>query len=216
MPVWLTLFGGIVATVAFLGGLFGLVVLLIHGKATKGRPHFGLFSTGGNGTLGAFVTWDPGTFAVEMYRFRFTFVAPEWVEKESTFTYSFENAKKESFSQILQLPPNLIQLLADPKAKALVSVEARSTEEYSLSKDMTLKSFRKLYQSQKADLKKLPPVPEVAQAIDAPPVMSLDYSELVARKKKLKVLEAEAAKKAAKKPAAATAAATPAAETAAT
>ncbi len=216
MPVWLTLFGGIVATVAFLGGLFGLVVLLIQGKATKGRPQFGLFSTGGNGTLGGFVTWDQGTFAVEFYRFRFSVVAPQWEEKEMTFTYSFENAKKEAFSQIFQLPPNLLKLVADPKAKALISVEARSTEEFSLSKDMTLKSFRKLYQAAKADLAKLPPAPEVAATMDAPPVMSLDYSELVARKKKLKALESAAAAKAAKKPAATAAAAAPAAETAAT
>ncbi len=199
MPVWLTLFGGVLATVAFLGAIFGLVVLFIQGKATKGQPKFGLFSTGGNATIGAFVTWDPATFDVKMYRFRFWVVSPEWSEKEMTFTYSHENPQQGSFSQVFQLPDNFLKLIADPKAKAIVMVEARSTEEFSLSKDLTLKSFRKLYKAPKHDTSKIPPVQEVISSPDAAPVMSLDFSELVERRKKLKTLEAAANAKAAKK-----------------
>jgi hypothetical protein len=214
MPVWLTLLVSVLATVAFLGGLVALVVLFVQGKATKGRPQFGLFSTGGNGTLGAFVTWDPATFQVQIYRFRISVVSPAWSEKEATYTFTFDNPRKERFSVILQLPEPFVKLIESSNAKALISVEARSVEEFSLSKDFTLKSFRRLYRAAKHDMAKVPPVAEQGGVQDAPAVMSLDYSELVERRKKLKALEAAASAKAAKKPAAPAPAAKPAETTA--
>ncbi len=213
MPVWLTLLGGTLATLAFLGGIFGLVIVFIQGKATKGQPKFGLFSSGGNGTIGAYVTWDPATFDVKIYRFRFWVVSPEWSEKEMTFTFSYENPQQASFGQVFQLPPNFLKLLADPKAKAIIAVEARSSEEFALSKDFTVKSFRRLYEGAKQEMGK-GPATLAAIGPDLPAVMSLDYAELVERRKKLKSLEAAANAKAAKKAApAAPAAAKPAAET---
>lgn len=199
MPVWLTLFVSVLATVGFLGGLFFLVSLIIKGKATKGRPQFGLFPTGGNGTIGAFVTWDPGTFDVKFYRFRFTRVSPAQTTMESQFTVSYENARQEPFSQIVKMPPYFADILSDPKAKAIITVEARSTEEYSLSRVLTLNQFRRLYESVKSPPASLPPPAGDAVGEDVPAVTSLDFSELVERKKKLKALEAAASAKAAKK-----------------
>lgn len=205
MPVWLTLLGGVVATLGFLGAVFGVIAFLIEGKKAKGKPSFGFFSTGAKGTVGAWVKWDPGTYDVGFYRFRFQRISPEMAVKESQFTVSYENPQKASFAQIIQLPPEFAELLSDPKARAIVSVEARSTEEYVLTKTMTLPTFRKICARESS-----PPdgtgAPLEAVGADAPAVTSLDFSELQERKKRLKALEAAASAKAAKaapKPAAA-------------
>lgn len=218
MPVWLTLLASVLATVGFLGGLFGLVTLVVKGKATKGRPVFGLYPTGGNGTLGLFVTWDPAAFDVKFYRFRFIRVSPAQPLMESRFTVSYENPRAEPFSQVVKMPEYFADILRDPKAKAILTIEARSTEEFGLSKTLTLNQFRRLYESAKSPPASLPPPAGDPVGEDPPPVTSLDFSELVERKKKLKALEAAANAKAAKKPAAAPAAAAgakPVAETSA-
>lgn len=209
MPVWLTLLGGVLATVGFLGAIFGLVMVLIQGKAAQGGPRFGLFSTGGNGSLGAFVTWDPATFDVKFYRFKFNLCMPGRAESETQFSFTFDNPRAESFSEVLTLPPPLIALLADPKAKAIISIEARSTEEYAIIKNLTVKGFRKFYQGGKQRPAGIA-ASEAPLHVDPPVTQTLDHSELVERKKKVKALEAEANAKAAKKPAPVAAKPTPA------
>lgn len=215
MPVGLTLFGAIFATVGFFASIYGLVILVTEGRRAKAKPRLGLAPGAGPGTLSVWVDWDPSLFNMQIYRLRISHVSPESKEKEGTFTVTFDNPQTEPFIQPIELPNPFRELIEkEGVERSLWTFEFRTVEEMSLFLNCHLKKAKRIYQGLKTRLPRISQVlPIVPQ--DVATVFSLDFEELQARKKRMKDLEAaakaKAAKAAAAKPAAAPAATKPAA-----
>lgn len=215
MPVGLTLFGAIFATVGFFASIYGLVILVTEGRRAKAKPRLGLAPGAGPGTLSVWVDWDPSLFNMQIYRLRISHVSPESKEKEGTFTVTFDNPQTEPFIQPIELPKPFRELIEkEGVERSLWTFEFRTVEEMSLFLNCHLKKAKRIYQGLKTRLPRISQVlPIVPQ--DVATVFSLDFEELQARKKRMKDLEAaakaKAAKAAAAKPAAAPAATKPAA-----
>ncbi|MCB0403530.1 MAG: hypothetical protein KDD51_02010 [Bdellovibrionales bacterium] len=203
MSVLLTLFGAVVGTATVLFGFYALVLGVLSVRARAARPKFGIAATGDKGQFAFWFSWDPAVYAIEAYRMTVNVLSPSAVQKEMRFTVTMDPPAKAPFWQPVILPQGFREMLADDSIKsreALITVSLRTTDELCLHKTFYVGSFRKLLASKPgkaAGLSKLEPAEQ-----DAPSVSSLDYSELVVRKDKLKNLIAQAkAKAAAKKPA---------------
>ena len=198
MPVGLTLFGAIFATVGFFVTLYGAVLFLIEARKFKAKPRLGLAPGVGPGTLSVWVNWDPTLFNLQVYRLRDSHVSPENRSKEGTFTVTFENPQTEPFIQPIEMPAAFREML-DRKTfdRSMFTFEFRTVDEMSLFLDCHVKKVKKIYQGLKAKMPRVTRVqPLLAQ--DAAAVFSLDFEELQVRKKKMKELEAAAKAKAAK------------------
>ncbi|MCB0417486.1 MAG: hypothetical protein H6617_00410 [Bdellovibrionaceae bacterium] len=203
MSVLLTLFGAVVGTATVLVGFYALVLGVLSVRARAARPKFGVSGTGDNGQLAYWFSWDPAVYAIEAYRLTVNVLSPSAVKKEMRFTVTMDPPAKGPFWQPVILPDEFKEFLSDGSIKsreALITVSLRTTDELCLHKTFYIGAFRKLLASKPTKvtgLNKLAPVDQ-----DAPSVSSLDYSELVVRKDKLKNLIAQAkAKAASKKPA---------------
>jgi hypothetical protein len=202
MPTWLTFFVSVFLVGGGLVSLYLAIVVLIGGLKTKSRPRMGIAPGEGAGTINVWVTWNPKEYAVEVYRLRFTYVSPESAIKEGTFTVTFDKTQTAPFIQTVEFPKTFRDLLErDAGERALFTIEFKTKEEYTLAKNYTLAKLKRVYQGGS-----LGKVPSIANKLplakeDHPTVLSLDFSELTVRRKKLKDLEAAAKAKA--KPAAA-------------
>jgi hypothetical protein len=201
MPAWFTLIGALFATVALLGGLYAFVISIVEARRAKASPRIGIAPGGRSGTLGVWVSWDPAAFAVQVYRIRFSLAHPYGQPQESMFSVSFDPVQKSPFQQIVELPSNWVELIeGKPNGHdAIITVDFHTVEELTLAKDYKLGAIRKVYSGKRG---KAPVgVTQLSEARpDAATVMTLDFSEWNARKKKLKDLEAAAKAKAAAKP----------------
>ncbi|NDD04352.1 MAG: hypothetical protein EB078_05565 [Proteobacteria bacterium] len=185
--------------------LYFVITALVEGKRTKAKPRMGISPGDVRGSLNIWVTWDPGQFNVQVYRLLFKFASPYSVQKEGIFTVTFDKPLTESFIQIVKVPERFLNLIEHSKEKFLLTVEFKTIEELTMAKTITSKTLKSIYKgtgSQPEISNKLPLIEE-----DKAVVLTLDYSELQVRRKKLKDLEAQAQAKAKAKPAAAPAAA---------
>jgi hypothetical protein len=206
MPVGLTLFGAIFATIGFFITIYGAVILITEGRRAKAKPRLGLAPGAGPGTLSVWVNWDPSLFNMQIYRLRISHVSPESKHKEGTFTVTFENPQTEPFIQPIEMPQTFREMIErDINERSLLTFEFRTVDEMSLFLNCHLRKVKKIYRGMKS---KMPKITKILPVLphDVATVFSLDFEELQARKKRMKDLEAAAKAKAAK-----TAAAKPAA-----
>ena len=198
MPVGLTLFGAIFATVGFFVTLYGAVLFLIEARKFKAKPRLGLAPGVGPGTLSVWVNWDPTLFNLQVYRLRVSHISPENKSKEGTFTVTFENPQTEPFIQPIEMPAAFREMLdRQTFDRSMFTFEFRTVDEMSLFLDCHVKKVKKIYQGLKTKMPRVTRVqPLLAQ--DAATVFSLDFEELQVRRKKMKELEAAAKAKAAK------------------
>lgn len=215
MPVWLSLFVAVFGTLGFFATLYAVIIGAVEAKRAKGKPRLTIASGSRPGTFTLSVKWDVGTFAMQIYRLRVSLINPNGTLKESMFSVTWEPVLKAPFSQEIEFPPEFAEILEKqaPNKRGLVTFDFRNTEEFTLASTLSLAKVRKIYHGHG------PTAPKMANQLapgkaDPAPVMSLDYSELVVRRKKLRDLEAaakaKAAKTAAAKPVAAQAGAAPA------
>lgn len=198
MPVGLTLFGAIFATLGFFASIYGLVILVTEGRRAQAKPKLGLAPGAGPGTLSVWVSWDPSLFNMQIYRLRISHVSPECKDKEGTFTVTFENPQTEPFIQPIELPPSFRSLIEkENNERSLWTFEFRTVNEMSLFLNCHLRKAKKIYQGLKTRMPRISQVLPVAPQ-DVATVFSLDFEELQARKKRMKDLEAAAKAKAAK------------------
>jgi hypothetical protein len=207
MPVGLTLFGAIFATVGFFITIYGLVILVTEGRRAKAKPRLGLAPGVGPGTVSVWVNWDPSLFNLQIYRLRISHVSPELKSKEGTFTVTFANPQTQPFIQPVELPASFREIVeSQTSVRSLVTFEFRTIDEMSLFVNCHARNLKKIYRGLKTRMPKITNILPV-QAQDVATVFSLDFEELQARKKRMKDLEAaakaKAAKAAAAKPAAA-------------
>jgi len=208
MPVWLSLLVAVVATVGFFFGLYAVVIGLVEGKRVQARPRLGIGSGSRPGTFTYWVTWDTSTFNVQIYRLRVSLYNPDGDPKEGVFTVSYDPVIKAPFQQEVEFPPVFAKILESQAAgkRGIITIDFRTVDETTLPVDFSFEKMRRISQGQGAKPPKLENVLPPAIA-DAAPVMTLDYSELVVRRKKIRDLEAAAKAKAAKAAAAPAAAA---------
>ena len=194
MSVGFSLFLAIIATGFMFFGLYALVIAVVEGKRGKAKPKLGICPGEKEGELGFWITWDAKQFAIEIYRLRVSFYSPESRVKEGMFTVTFDPAATEAFIQFVELPATFKELVTEGQVGKKANMM--------LAKDYYLGAVKAVYLGQKAKTPSLPKQKSVPA--DLPAVSTLDYFELVERKKKLKTLADEARAKAAKaKPAAA-------------
>ncbi len=199
MPAWLTFFGAIAGTAVFFGVLYGGVMLLVEGRRTKAKPRMGVGPGEKPGTLSVWMNWQPEVFPIQVYRIRMFHVTPDHVVKEGQFTITLEPPAKSPFIQSFEFPSDFKEIIESGGTvqKSIFTFEVRTTDEMVIQKALTLPTVRKLYHGKFAagglqQLKLASP--------DHPTVMTLDYSELVANRRRIKDLEAQAKAKAAKAP----------------
>ncbi len=201
MPVWLSLFLAVVAVGGFFATAIVLVVLAFEGKKAGAKPSLHVCPGDKPGSLTLWSSWRPSVFNVQVYRIRMSFLAPDYQVKEGTYCYTFDPLAKNPFALTIELPAILKELIeVGARAKgAMITIDMRTVEEITIQKELTLRSLRKIYHGKgkppPASLVKLP-----SAAPDPAPVMTLDYEELVVRRKKIRDLEAAAKAKAAKAP----------------
>ena len=200
MPTSLSFLGALVATVGFFAGLYGVVLGIIEARRAKASPRLGIIPGEAQGTLAFWVWWDPGVFALAVYRLRVTIAAPDTKVRDTQFTVSWDPPQKGAFIQDVQLPENVRKLLDGP-GHGVMTVEFKTVEELSVMKDFKLSRVRKVLRGKK---EKHPSIEtrNPAVATDHPTVMTLDHPDWMARKKRIKELEAAAKAKAAAKAAA--------------
>lgn len=204
MPAWMTFVGGVVLGLCVLVAVFGAFFLFFHKKRLSGKPHFGVSPGVEPGTITYWVYWDRHSFSQKFYRMRLLHVCPGCSEKEGQVTYTFD-PQAAPFRQSIRLPETMMKLVADKPAKAIVAVEVRTTEEYALFHDFTLRKFRKICAGRSSWHKvgNNPLVDLPLAAPDEPVISTLSYRELLAREKRIEAMEAEAkARQEKKKPAA--------------
>lgn len=200
MPVWLSLFVAVLGTVGFFAGLYAVIIGLVEAKKAKGRPRLGIGIGSRAGTFTYWVKWEPETFAVQIYRLRVSLYNPNGDPQESVFTISHDSPIKAPFQQEVEFPPAFQSVLTkqSPDREALITFDFRTLEEHTLAANLKLSKVRKISNGEGP---RPPGLNALAPAkADHPTVMTLDYSELVQRRKKLKDLEAAAKAKAAKAP----------------
>ncbi len=201
MPVWLSLFVAVAGTVGFFFGLYAVILGVVEGKRAKGKPRLGVGSGSRPGTFTFWVTWEPQTFSLQVYRLRVSLFNPDGEPKESVFTVTYDPVLKAPFQQEVEFPPLFARVLESQQAgkRGIVTIDFRTVEEHTLPVDFSFAKMRRIYQGQGAKAPKMENVLKPGQA-DLAPVMTLDYSELVVRRKKIRDLEAAAKAKAAKAP----------------
>lgn len=200
MPVTLSLILSLLAA----GGLFFTayfaITALVGGKRAKASPRMGVSPGDIRGSLNVWVQWDPSQFNVQVYRLLFKFASPYSDQKEGVFTITYDKPQTASFLQVVQIPERFKTLIETAKEKFLMTVEFKTVEELTMAKTLTSSKLKEIYRGQGTQ-------PEIPQKLplaveDVPSVLSLDYSELVVRRKKLRDLEAAAQAKAKAKAAA--------------
>ncbi len=193
-------------TLGLFAGLYAVILALLGVRTNKAKPRVGIASGDKDGTLGFWVQWDSKAFALAFYRIKVSHYSPESAVKEGAFSVSWEPPQKESCLQFVDLPQEFKDLLTEGQVgrKSVVTVEFKTIDNFVVAKNFYLAKVKEVYLRRKdagPSVNRLPAVPA-----DVPSVSTLDYGELVERRKKLKTLEAEAKAKAAKaapKPAAA-------------
>lgn len=206
MSVALTLFLSILTVLGFFGAILGAIFLFVNRGSQKGAPKLALNSAG-EGQLGVSVEWNPQQAAAEFYRVVLRVVNPFGIVREARFTYTLDPAQKSSFYQPIELAPLVREFLESKEDKrVLFSLTVLDVQETPLTRDLSLKKLRQIYRGKSEAPKNLEQL-QVKQP-DAPPTMTLDYSELQERKRKVDRLVAEGKAKEQKK-----APATPAAGT---
>jgi len=208
MSVTLSLILSLLAAGGLFFSVYALITLLVGGKRAKASPRMGVAPGDVRGSLNVWVNWDPGQFNVQVYRVLFKFASPFSSMKEGIFTITFDEPQTAPFVQVVKVPERFVELIQNAKEKFLLTVEFKTVEELTMAKTLTSKKLKEVYRGmgdQPNIDRKLSLVEE-----DKPAVMSLDYSELQVRKKKLQTLAAQAQAKAKAKPAAPAPAAKPA------
>ncbi len=206
MSVWLSLFVSVFMTVGLFGGLYALIMAFLGFRTNKAKPRIGVASGDKEGSLAFWVQWDSKAFALQFYRVKVSHYSPESKVKEGVFSVTWDPPQKESFLQMVELPAEFKDLLTEGQVgrKSIVTVEFRTIDNFAVPKSFYLAKLKEIYLQRKVAG---PSVTKLAAApVDVPSVSTLDYLELVDRRKKLKTLESEAKAKAAKaapKPAAA-------------
>ena len=197
MSTFLSLTLAVIASIGLLAAFYFAVLSFIGCRNRKARPSLELLPGGSPGTIGVAVRWDASVYAVQFWRIRLRFFSPGRLVKDAQFTVSFDSPQKTSFFVPLELPPAFRELVESSNLtnKAVILVEARGVENFTLAHDYRLPKFQKVYHASgpkiSNDIARLPQAKE-----DAPAVMSLDYSELVVRRDRLKALAAQAKAKA--------------------
>ena len=197
MSTMLSLTLSVMAALGFLGGFYVLIMAVFGARNRKARPTMRVTSGGIPGTIGVSVTWDSGVYAVQIWRIRLRFFSPERFLKDSQFTVTFDSTQKASFFVPIELNNNFKDLIESNNQtnKAIVTIEARGVENFVMAKDFRLPKLQKAYHG--ATEKLSPSVLQLPVAKeDSPSVQSLDYSELVVRRDRLKALAAAAKAKA--------------------
>jgi len=196
MSVWLSLTLALLGTVGFFVAAYGGIITLVEARRLKAKPRLGLMRGEKQGAIGVWLGWDPAVFSLQVYRVRIFHTSPDFKYREGQFTVTFDPPQKVSFGVSIDLPPEFRELIEVGAAahNALITVEVRTSEEIGIWKTYTVRQIRRVYHG---GLKGLPAgyVRVKATGADGPAVTSLDYSELVVRRKTLKELEAAARKK---------------------
>lgn len=218
MPVWLTFFIALVATVGFFGSIYFVVVAAVEARRAVAKPKFGLAPGDAKGQFKVWVSWDTTQFALSVYRIKVSYVCPDQPLKEGNFSVTYESPQKAPFTAAIEVPESVAKYLEGlPARKCLVTYEIKFVENIVLAKTIWVEAFTKVINGQ-AISKKVPKLENtlaVAKA-DPPAIFSLEYQEMVLRLKKVREMEAAAKAKAAKAaaakaaPVAAPAATTPA------
>jgi hypothetical protein len=212
MPVTLSLFIAVLAAGGLFFSLYAVISAVVGGKRKKASPRLGISPGDVRGSLNIWVNWEPEQFNVQVYRLLFKFASPYSAQKEGIFTITYATPQNAPFVQVVKIPERFVDLIQNAKEKFLLTVEFKSIEELTIAKTLTSNKLREIYRGTGEQ-------PNIANKLslteeDKAVVLSLDYSELVVRRKKLKDLEAQAQAKAKAKPAPAPAAAAKPATTA--
>lgn len=198
MPVWLTFFGSLFGVCAFFGGLYFLITAVVEGWRAKAAPRFGVAKGNGNNVLNVWVKWDPKQFAVEVYRLRFQHISPFDEVKEGTFTVTFDAPQKMPFVQPVEIPASFSWLFnSDANPRNLFTVDFKTVDETTMTKEYRVGYIKKILSGMSVRLPHIGNILALAKA-DHPSILSLDHSEVEARRARLKELEAAAKAKAAK------------------
>ena len=154
------------------------------------KPNFTLFGAGPE-TIGVAASWK-GSAAV--YRVRISYRSPEGFLKQSRVSVTFDPPERASFRIAIALPKAFANALTSSD-RAIVTLELLSTQDEAVFKDLSSAKVSAIYLSGGATELNLVP-------FDRPEVATLDYRELLERRKKLVALEKKAIAKAAAKVAA--------------
>ncbi len=193
MPMLLSLVLAILGTAGFLAATYFGVLFFFGARNRHARPAMQLLPGGVPGTLGVSVLWDPEVYAVQIWRIRFRFFSPARLVKDSQFTVTFESPMKSSFFVPIELPGLFKELVEgnNRQNRAVITVEARGVENFVMAKDFRLPRLQKIYHGAPKSFGPRVAVQALAKE-DAAAVTSLDYSELVVRKDRLRSLAAAA------------------------
>lgn len=204
MSVWVTLAVALFATGGLIISLYLAVQLFFEGKRFAASPKVGMKTGAKEGSLCFYATWKPNILPIEFYRVKLSHFSPESLVKEGAISLTFDPPQKAPFAVSVELTEEFKDLLTAGQVgrKAVLMAEFKTIDGFVVAKQFLLAKAKGIYLGQ-AKVKNVPKnlneLPTVLP--DAPAVSTLDYGELVARKKKLKVLADEAKKKAAKAPA---------------
>jgi hypothetical protein len=211
MPVWLSLLGAVFGALGIFIALYGVLLVVTTKREPRAKIRIGISPGDRAGTLGFWASWNPEV-ETQFYRIRVTHWSPETKNKEGVFSVTFDPPPKGPFVQIVELPERFREVLEKESGlrRALFTMELKDTKNATTLKNFTLPKVQKVY---KGKALSMPPLPNKLKPVveDVPTVSTLDWSELVDRKKRMKKLEDEAKAKAAAKVAAAAAAAAKAA-----
>lgn len=201
MSTTLSLVLALLGTAAFLGGFYFFVATVFGIRGRRARPILEVLPGEMPGTIGVSVRWDPTVYAIQIWRIRFRFFSPSRAVKDAQFTVTFEGAQKTPFYVPIELPVVFRELVESNNRsnKAIIMVEARGVENFALAHDFRLPKFQKIYHGKAAISERLPKLAIAKE--DTPSVTSLDFSELVLRRERLKALAAAAKAKAKPAPA---------------
>ena len=205
MSVTLSLILSLLAAGGLFFTVYAAITAFVGGKRVKAQPRMGLAPGDIRGSLNVWVNWEPSQFNVQVYRILFKFASPYSLQKEGIFTVTFDEPQSAPFIQVVKVPDRFVDLIQNAKEKFLLTVEFKTVEELTMAKTFTSKKLKEIYKGtgDQANIdRKLSLVEE-----DKPSVLSLDYSELQVRRKKLQTLAAQAQAKAKAKTAAPAAAA---------
>lgn len=214
MSVWVTLIGALAGAAGFFLAFYLLVFVVFGARARGAKPRFGVSGWAEPGTIALWFDWDPSVYDIQAYRFVVNVYNPFGVVKDYRFSVTSDPPQKKPFLQPVILPPVLRELLEGSDDRAIVTFTVRVVENAAMQKSFRLGKLRKLYRSKPSHPSHLAVLKAVEE--DGPTVTSLDYDELMARKERIRKLEAAAkAKEAAAKKTAEAAAAKAAAKPAA-
>lgn len=194
MPVSLSLLISLLAAGGLFFSVYAVITAVVGGKRAQASPKMGISPGDVRGSLNVWITWDPGQFNVQVYRLLFKFASPYSSMKEGVFTLTYDQPQTAPFIQVVKIPERFVELIQNAQEKFLLTVEFKSIEELTMAKTLTSHQLKSIYSGKGT-------VPDIDNKLalkeeDKPSVLSLDYSELQVRRKKLKDLESQAQAKA--------------------